>query len=213
MIKKLYRRFRDWMAFNPPGALSMTGWNQFNREFHETAPIRYYFHNDFRGNYVYPIKHKCTDISDWVRFRITDRNHVLPTGLKPGYISCSRRILHANFQTLVDHVEIYLSGYTFYDSPEYKELPVWKRKGLFRARKIRSRKYGIKYLEWAATLDDPNLPVFEQAPAQAVAAREIMALYKWWIDERCSALPKYDQSDNIDTEMLGRLMKIRLELD
>ena len=43
---------------------------------------------------------------------------------------------------------------------------------------------GIKHLEWASTLDDPTLPPFEQSVAQAVHARETLALYKWWVEER-----------------------------
>ena len=43
---------------------------------------------------------------------------------------------------------------------------------------------GIAHLKWAATLDDPSLPVYDQSVDQAKTAREILALYDWWVNIR-----------------------------
>lgn len=41
-----------------------------------------------------------------IRYRTTDRNHMVPTGLKPGYWDSDSLMLHAAFSLLVRYVEI-----------------------------------------------------------------------------------------------------------
>lgn len=223
MIKKLYHKFKRWMDWHPPAALSMDGWCQFNREFKETAPIRYWFHTDFKRIFVYPVTRKYKGARAWIIYRTSMRMHVLPTGCKPGWMSADERIICANFQVLVDLVECRYASQIYYWSDEFKNISKWdklKNRLPFRPR-FRSRKLGMEHLDWASKLDDPTLPVQEQSPRQAVAAREIRALYIWWKDERDKyepdpALPRYEKQksfDDIDTEMLIRLIKIRQELD
>ena len=99
-IKKTIRRFKRWMSFNPPGALTSDGWNSFNEEFYLKAPIRYWFDNDFRKIFIYPVKWKYREITDWFRYRIYDRYHVVKTGLPPGYNEVDNTMLHVNFNYL-----------------------------------------------------------------------------------------------------------------
>jgi hypothetical protein len=65
---------------------------------------------------------------------------------------------------------------------------------------------GVKHLEWASTLDDPTLPPHEQCIHQAVSAREILILYKWWIETRPArkeyVIRRYEKTSKLDKDML-----------
>lgn len=172
------------MAFNPPYALSAEGWDSFNREFKEKAAIRYWIHNDFRRRYVNPVRWKYRKLVDWIRYRTTDRYHVVKTGLEPGYAEKSEIMLYVNFTLLKDYVEVDLARRWLHTDEEKqswysKYVPSYHLFFPFRRPDL-----GIKYLEWASTLDDPTLPTYEQSPAQAEYAREVHILYKWWVDGR-----------------------------
>ena len=69
-LKRIVRKFRHWMAYEPPGSLSAKGWRLFNKEFEEQAPIRWYIHRQLRRNYIWPIKHKIEKIMQWIRYRM-----------------------------------------------------------------------------------------------------------------------------------------------
>lgn len=143
----------------------------------------------------------------WVRWRTTDRFHVLnlkgEDGQKPGYMDADRVLLLANFKVLRDFVE--------------KEDP---QVGL---RTIEDYRYPAMTPEEEAVLETHQL-----APA-----REIRALYDWWTKERPQAhkdLAEFIEVNLVpqakrgaanewvaretalyekDTEMIVRLAKIR----
>ena len=75
---------------------------------------------------------------------------------------------------------------------------------------------GIEYLLWESSLDDPSMPIHEQSPIQAAAAREKLELYKWWINRPQENVWYLDlMTDALLAEedaMLIRLMKIRRTL-
>jgi hypothetical protein len=94
-------------------------------------------------------------------------------------------MLHGNFNMLKEFVEVEQAWQTYWFDREIKKtwcerhMPFY---GVFY--KFRKPEFGIKHFEWAATLDDPSLPPHERSEAQAEAAREILALYKWWVTDR-----------------------------
>lgn len=185
-LKRIFRfkKFTRWMNYNPPGAMTSKGWRLFNNEFKERAPIRYWFHRDFRKLVIYPIKWKYEEIGYWIRFRTYDRLNILHTGLKPDFYNAHHRILHANFNVLKDLVESEYAWNMYCGDrgersfcEEY--LPFYR---IFNP--YRNPEKGIEYLEWAATLDDPALPMHDRSDRQAVDAREIHALYNWWVIDR-----------------------------
>ena len=183
-IKKLYRRFNRWMAFNPPGALTSEGWHSFDNEFYFKAPIRYWFHRDFKRIFVYPVKWKYEAITMWIRYRTYDKYHIVKTGLEPGYREVDSIMLHTNFNLLKDFVEISLASRSYWQDDVKKtwcetHMPFYRIFYPFCQPDL-----GIKHLEWASTLDDPTLPPHEQSVEQAKHAKETLALYKWWVDVR-----------------------------
>ena len=183
-LKKLTHRFSRWMAFNPPGALTGAGWRNFNKEFKTVAPVRYWFHCDFKKIFIYPIKWKYEEIYYWICYRTIDRYHVVKTGLPPGYYEVGSIMLHTNFNLLKDFVEVSQAyrSYWLDDVPKTwceRHMPFYSTFIPFRRPEL-----GIQHLEWASSLDDPSLPLFEQSPEQAQHARETLILYKWWVNER-----------------------------
>lgn len=185
-IKKVYSKFDSWMDWNPPGALTAKGWRLFKEEFKEKAPIRYWLKNDFRHKVTLPICWKFRAVNDWIRYRTCYRYHVVKTGLQPDYYDFETRMLHANFNMFKDFIECEKAQRDWMWSDErkanerwYERLPMY-----WKFVEFRRPEHGLKHLEWEATLDDPSLPPHEQSPAQAVSAREQLALYKWWVETR-----------------------------
>lgn len=193
------------MAYNPPGALSSAGWDLFEKEFKKVAPIRYFINDTARLYYVRYIRTPLGNIRRWILYRTVWKMHIVDTGLEPGYHERDEVMYYANFSILVDHVEISLAGQMNYAREKDGDV-TWKEKYIPFYRyfvPFRSKEYGIKNLEWQATLDDPRLPANEQSPAQAVHAREILALYKWWTEERpARELPEIP---DFDQQGLGRM--------
>lgn len=179
-IKRLFIAFHKWMEYNPPPALSSRGWRLFNEEFKKVAPVRYWIDNDFKRQVVLPITWKYQSVADWVRNRLIHRYHIVDTGLKPGYYDIDTIMLHSNFNLLKDYVEIELAvREDCNESWQQKYIPFYR---IFY--KQRHAISGIKHLEWASTLDDPTLPVYEQSVPQAISARETLILYNWWVNDR-----------------------------
>lgn len=191
----MLKKFRRWLNYNPPGALSSKGWRLFKDEFKQKAPIRYWFTNEFYYSCILPIKWKYDKVTDWVRYRTYDRYHVVKTGKSPGYSDAREQILNVNFNILKDFVEIETAWRTrcFSGDLTFAEryIPLYR---FFVDN--RNPEVGLSHFKWAATLDDPSLPAHERSPAQAEAAREILVLYNWWVNERPNRkeaeLPEYD---------------------
>lgn len=172
------------MDYNPPWALSSPGWKLFNIEYKRVAPIRYWVMHDFRRKFILPFKWKYDNICDWIRYRTYDRYHIVSTGLAPGYYDKDTLMLNVNFNLLKDFVEVECARREYWNGDNRaswfaKYMPFYNILVQFRRPDL-----GIKLLEWETTLDDPSLPPNEQCPHQAVHAREVLSLYKWWVNER-----------------------------
>ncbi len=190
-IKKTYRKFKAWSAYNPPGALSSKGWRLFKLEFKDRAPVRYYFHYNFKQTFLYPIMWKYKDIRYWLAYRTTQRYHILNTGLTPGYCEIETKMLHVNFNMLKDFVEVEQAWSKYVWSGESdnaswceKHMPFYRFVFPFRRPDL-----GVRHFEWAATLDDPSIPASDRSEYQARDAREVLALYQWWVDIRPNRKP------------------------
>ena len=197
LLKKQYTKFNAWIRYNPPTALTTRGWRLFEEEFRQRAPIRYYLYRGFRNKYVRPIYRKYLNILDWIRYRTYDRYHILHTRLPPGYHEVDTQMLHVNFNLLKDFVEIELAWHYYIWHEEDRRS--WFEKYIpFYDRFFPSLNpnLGINYLNWATTLDDPMLPPVERSERQAQSAREILALYNWWVNDRPNrkeiVVPDYD---------------------
>lgn len=188
------------MDFNPPGAMSATGWRLFNNEYKELAPVRYWIKHDFKELFVWPVKRKLSDAKWWVIYRTTERYHRLDTGLEPGYHEIDTVMLNVNFNILKNFVEVETAS-RMYWSNERKSITWCERHMPFYRvfYPFRRPDLGIQQLDWAATLDDPSLPPNDRSDKQAQDAREMKILYKWWVEDRPNRkeykLASYDEQN------------------
>ena len=132
--------------------------------------------------------------------RWKNKTHGLTSTLQPGqYHDLDERILYSVFDSLVDMIENEL----FLIHTDY-----WDRKS---KRKMRHNKQtrmeaGLACLSWWSTLtygeegdqiekDDPN---FGKLTTQAIAAKEMIALYFWWKFERPHRIDPMDATGLTD---------------
>lgn len=192
-MKKYYKKFVQWMGYNPPYALSSHAWNLFEREFKAKAPIRFFIKRKLMAR-VSRLSYKYQSLVHWIDARLFYRYHIVKTGLNPGYASVDQIILHTNFNLLKDYVEVTVGRHNRFCSPDNNLTWTEKYVPFYRGRYVNE---GIAYLEWETTLADPNLPTHERSDDQAAAAKEVLALYRWWVDERPARkpveIPEYDK--------------------
>lgn len=185
LIKKSYHRFNAWIDFYPPYALSSEGWDSFKDEFKKKAPIRFWIRNEFPRKFIWRTKHRLSNTFYWIIYRTLDKNHIVNTGLEPGYYDVDERMLNSCFSLLKDYVETELAYRNWRASNEYKVDFFRNYVPLFRFLKpFRSVHHGLEHLTWEAGLDDPSLPINQQSPQQAINAREVRILYLWWTNTR-----------------------------
>lgn len=199
----MYKKFRDWFAYNPPSAASIDDWEEFDKNFREKAPIRHFLYKTLPQTCVWPMQHRYERLTSWVRYRIV-RYHILDTGLDAGYYDKDTLMLNVNFNLLKDFVEIEKAWMQHIcTGTEYKMHPILERIPFYKRATFRSRELGLQYLAWEITLDDPSLDKYESCPEQAKTAREILELYKWWVDVRPSRVElEYDEPEDDDAPML-----------
>jgi hypothetical protein len=183
--------FIQWLKFNPV-TTTMEGWEKFDARFRAEAPFRYFLTKTLRKRIFLPVSIRSEKMARWLMYRIIPRHryHLVDIQLKPGYYEPPVVMLNAMFSILVDFVEISKGWRQLSTGPD-EMYPGWF------SRKFGKQRYpeqGIKYLEWEASLDlDPAC----YYPEQAVLAREVLCLYKWWKNKE-SLEPSYDSVPDID---------------
>jgi len=177
------KRLRSWIAYDPPYALSMSAWRLFDKEFKQKAPLRYWVYKTL-PRALGPIRYNIRRIREWIRYRTFDRYHIVDTGLSPEYYEFEDRMLFASFNMLKDFVEKEQAwSYQCWNQEAYPFTRA-ERLPLYYIMYYRKPELGIKYFEWASTLDASNLSPNDQCIPQAIAARETLELYRWWVDVR-----------------------------
>jgi hypothetical protein len=172
-----------------PASATRAAWRAWRKECEASNPgLNWIIEEGFdRLQYIacWPAD-RLHDIRSYIRYRFTDRLHYLPTRLPPGqYRDLDTRILHALMESLVDFVEIEEGRMGYIAEPARGNNYVARPRRWWRS--FRCAAAGIDYLEWQATLDsieeDPDHGVY-RCDRQAHAAREILALYRWWKIDR-----------------------------
>lgn len=205
---------RKWEGlFFPPSVSfrSFDEWQKFEEE-RELQPYRNFLSKipSYIFDYIYYIPSKWYhNIEDWIKYRVAknSRHHVVYTELSPGCYDLDERLLFGAFALLKDYVEIDIPDMYAGDNRKYD----WYG---------RNPEAGVNLLETNC------------AGHSLIIEKELLELYKWWIDraDRIDPFlaasigdgfePKawqlhedidngYDKEDN---EMLLRLMTIRNEL-
>jgi hypothetical protein len=170
-------------------------WREWNKKAKTLYPFRYWLVEDCIPSIqrrVYAPYDKIMDIKYWLLNRYVTKSHALTAGpkhIKPGqWQDLGDRILYCLFDELVNFVEIecawrQVAFCSEEDSAKYN-VPKWGV-GILRTRTWRSARAGLDNLEWQADLkfDDEWLKddsCYGQPTPQALAAQEILELYKWW---------------------------------
>lgn len=147
-----------WFLFKEPSAASGEWWDKRHEMLSRRAPLRYFLQNDL-PHLLRMQGRKAKDAIWWFRYRTTDRHHVVPTGLKPGFHEVENRMLYANFSLLVEYVEVGLASKN-YDCADKDP-------------KVR----GLQYLDW-------EIKETQCSQEQRDTAQAVRMLYLWWTVER-----------------------------
>lgn len=187
-----------------PSAATAEEWRAWEKKA-KVKKVRYWLAEkglDNLQNFVcWPIN-RLNDVRFYIHNRWVFKYHALTSNLKRGgWYEFDTRLLHAIFDELVNFVEIEQAWMlvVFSDEEREKYKTPWYRT-LFHIGVWRCPEAGLAYLDWAAGLKndedwlDKNNPSFGQPTSQALAAQEILDLYKWWKEERPKRLDPSEAS-------------------
>lgn len=200
----MIENIRNKINLNRPSALSWDDWTVWHKETKKQKPLAYFLKETLPKIYDDSIHYLTLpyNTTRWfIRNRVTQRWHIVNTGLKPGYHEISTRMLHANFNLLVDFVEIekaWMQVSWGNDKEEKKKFPWWSLNPT-RFSSFRNPKAGLKYLEWESGLVTDkaftkNKKEWNKPTKQAKSAKEIITLYNWWKNTRANRLDVHDAS-------------------
>ena len=192
--------FADWLRGTmKPRAETSEGWRKGRHQAKRDHPLRYWIAEeglDLLQKIVYYIPDKLYAVKYYINNRWVTRTHSLtahPRDIKPGeWRDVGDRILPCLFNELVDFVEVELAWWHIAWSEkaerEKYQAPFWAT-GWFRWRTWRCPQAGLDNLDWQMKLTNKDWleeghPDSGQPTLQAINAREIFALYKWWTEER-----------------------------
>ena len=189
-----FSKFTDWLRGTPkPAAGTLEEWNNWRRKA-KAKKFRYWLVEeglDHLENFIKWPANRINDIRCYINNRWVIKTHALVSSLKRGeWHEFDTRLLHSVFDELVNFVEIDQAWmFVICSEDEDKKFHVPWYRAIFRIGSWRCPEAGIAHLEWAARLthdedfmrDDPE---YGLPTAQALAAQEIIKLYKWWKQER-----------------------------
>lgn len=180
----MFKKFTNWMRFNPPYTASLEDWADFDERFKKEAPVRYYimesgFHNDVIDFTVRTMK----DIKYKIKWFFT-KPEIVDTKLSREYHENDELMFHACFSILVDYVEIecshqQLRSLEYEDGNKLDKEFGWKKilPDFLKMNKEKRKKFGIEHLLWEIDLGN-------ESPSQSDYAEKILKLYQWYVDIR-----------------------------
>jgi hypothetical protein len=189
-------KFADWLR-GTAKLKAGTGkeWRLWKEAAKESHPIRYWIVEeglDYMQNFVNWPLDRMHDVRYYINNRWITRSHALtahPRDIKPGdWCDVGNRFLPCLFNELVDFVEVEQAWHhVMWDGEARKKFHVpWHRR-FFRFRTWRCPDAGIEHLLWASGLKldehmgtDKGSEDYGKPTHQAIAAQEILALYRWW---------------------------------
>ena len=189
--------FADWLRGTPsPDALTSKGWREWHAMAKARHPIRYWLADDgldYLQRFFYYIPDKLYGLKYYINNRWITKTHALtasPNDIPRGeWRDVGNRFLPCLFNELRDFVEVELAWWhiAWSDGEAKKyQAPFWAR-GWFRWRTWRCPQAGLDSLDWQMKLtneeflDDDKKHLIEPT-LQAINAREIYELYKWWTE-------------------------------
>jgi hypothetical protein len=192
--------FADWLRGTmKPSAETSDGWRKWRNQAQKDHPVRYWVAEeglDILQKIVYYIPDFLYSIKYYINNRFITRTHALTAhsrDIKPGeWCDVGYRFLPCMFNELVDFVEVELAWWHLaWEGKEQREkykMPWWAV-GWWRVRTWRCPQAGLDNLAWQMNLTNKDWasednPEYSKPSLQAINAREIHELYKWWTEQR-----------------------------
>jgi hypothetical protein len=203
-------KFADWLRGTAKLKVG-TGkeWRLWKEAAKESHPIRYWIVEeglDHMQNFVNWPWDRLHNVRYYINNRWITKSHALtahPRDIKPGdWRDVGNRFLPCLFNELVDFVEVEQAWHhVMWDKEARAKFAVpWHRRWL-RLRTWRCPDAGIEHLLWASGLKldvhmgvDPGTNDYGKPTHQAIAAQEILALYRWWREVYPNRPDVYDAS-------------------
>lgn len=170
MIKKVFR----WLKYNPPGYLTMEGWDLFDKEFRRKAPVRYFLKKIARlVQQLVRLLRK--NFREKILFRFFIKYHILTTGLPPGYSFFDERLLHGSFNEFCAFIEDdYIHQHFSVKDRWYLYIPYFRKKSRISRRSL----ILDLYQEKKRIVQDSSLSSDEIRHARLTL--DVLELYYWW---------------------------------
>jgi len=205
---KLFRWLRARLGIQKPQALEWGGWELWTNKIKHNQPVAFWLTETLPDIMQSGVEFFITPVENikcHIRNRWVTQSHALVSDLPRGkWHDLDTRILHCLFTELANFVEIEKAHIQVaMDKQQGKQyqMPWWRRHGWSRWGQWRSAQAGIDYLnweqnlvcdqDWGYTSSDSR---WGQPTEQALAAREILALYQWWTVTRPSRQQPDDAS-------------------
>ena len=179
---------------NKPTSETADGWDEWEKTAKRSHRVRYWIAEtalDSIQDFINWPSDKLYNLKYYIINRWIDQSHALvahPKHVKRGgWMDLDNRMLYCLFDELVDFVEIE-KAYSNYRWQEQKMKQLrWWQGGRWRTRTWRSADAGIQHLEWEMSLTneewlDEGEKHLAQPTSQALAAQEILELYRWWTE-------------------------------
>lgn len=192
-------KFADWLRGSAkPNAETSTGWRNWEKVSKKLHPVRYWLAEeglDKLQNFVNWPLDKLYSVKYYINNRWLTKTNALtahPRDIKPGrWCDVGNRFLPCLFNELVNFVEVELAWWhlAWENKEERKKYNApWWRFGWWNIRLWRCPQAGLDNLEWQSKLVwekdycEPDSPNIGKPTPQAIAALEILELYKWWTE-------------------------------
>lgn len=184
-------------------------WHDWRVQAKQQHPIRWWLAEeglDKIQDFIYYPVTKLYDLKYYINNRFITHTHCLtasPKDLPRGqWCDVGNRFLPCLFNELVDFVEVELAWWhlAWNEDERAKYAAPWYAFGWWRIRTWRCPQAGLDSLEWQRNLRWTKEEVGEDSPdlgqptPQAIAAQEILDLYKWWTETYRNRPDPYDAS-------------------
>lgn len=190
----------DWIRGTAkPSSATSQGWRTWEDQARAAHPYRFWIVEEGMG-YLQKLVNwpldKLRSVKYYFNNRFVTRTHTLTAHSLPKgqWAEFGSRVLHCNFDALVDFVEIESAwSYIAWSDAEVRakyQLP-WYANRWFKLQPWRCAAAGLDQLYWAAALvHDSNIGFaanhvkFGTPTGQAETAKETLVLYHWWKNVR-----------------------------
>ena len=192
-------KFADWIRGTTKlSAGTSEEWHEWEKRAKADYPIRWWLAEeglDILQKIVMFVPDKIYAVKYYINNRYITRTHSLtahPKDIRPGqWCDVGNRFLPCLFNELVDFVEVELAWWHLAWSPEERpkyNMPWWAV-GWWRVRLWRCPQAGLDNLAWQSEIVakedyglNPGDKGYGELTRQAINAREILELYKWWTE-------------------------------